>query len=423
MVLLGEMTTELLGLAAVRRQEPADDVASMLATTVLDGDSLDDGELGMFLIQLLVAGNETTRHAVSGGIAALAEHPEQWERLRADRSLVPTAVDEVLRWTTPVISFLRTATVDTVLGGTEVAAGDPLLLLYASADRDEEVFGPDAGRFDVGRSPNPHLAFGFGTHFCLGAALARLELAVVLEGLLDRFDTVEPAGPVERTGSPVIAGLRRVPVAFGRAVAPAGQPSTRRQKSATMVLKASGCSWNGWWASSASTTNSAPGMASATARPSAGRVMRSWPPATTRVGTSMAPRRSSVSCGFHASSWRRNPSADWGCGKARASSMIAVDGAVGVGAGRVDPEEERLEHRPLARRGLGQPRPGVEHGEEVGVGPAPGAHEHQAADELGVAEGQLLGDWRCRRRTRRRGRRRCRGAAAPRRRRRPCRRR
>ena len=149
----------------------------------------------MFLIQLLVAGNETTRHAVSGGIAALAEHPEQWERLRADRGLVPTAVDEVLRWTTPVISFLRTATVDTVLGGTEVAAGDPLLLLYASANRDEAAFGPDAGRFDVGRSPNPHLAFGFGTHFCLGAALARVELAVVLEGLLDRFDTVDTRRP------------------------------------------------------------------------------------------------------------------------------------------------------------------------------------------------------------------------------------
>jgi cytochrome P450 len=214
LALLGEMTTELLSLAAERRQAPTDDVASMLATTVLDGDSLDDGELGMFLIQLLVAGNETTRHAVSGGIAALAEHPEQWDRLRADRDLVPTAVEEVLRWTTPVISFMRTATVDTVLGGTDVAAGDPLLLLYASANRDEAVFGADADRFDVGRSPNPHLAFGFGTHFCLGAALARLELAVVLQGLLDRFDTVELAGTVERTGSPVIAGLRRVPVRF-----------------------------------------------------------------------------------------------------------------------------------------------------------------------------------------------------------------
>lgn len=217
LALLGEMTTELLALAAERRRRPAGDVASLLATTALDGDRLTDDELGMFLVQLLVAGNETTRHATSGGIAALAEHPDQWARLRADRSLVPTAVEEVLRWTTPVISFLRTATVDTVLGGTEVAAGDPLLLLYASADRDEAAFGPDAGRFDVGRTPNPHLAFGFGTHFCLGAALARLELAVVLHGLLDRFAAVHPAGPVERTGSPVIAGLRRVPVAFERA--------------------------------------------------------------------------------------------------------------------------------------------------------------------------------------------------------------
>jgi cytochrome P450 len=213
MALLGAMTVELLGLAAQRRREPADDVVSMLATVELDGDRLSDDELGMFLVQLLVAGNETTRHAISGGLAALAGHPDQWQRLQADRGLLPTAVEEVLRWTTPVTSFMRTATVDTHLGGTEVAAGDPVLLLYASADRDEDVF-VDPERFDVGRAPNPHLAFGFGPHFCLGASLARLELAVVLEGLLDRFGGVVPAGPVERTGSSVIAGLRRAPVAF-----------------------------------------------------------------------------------------------------------------------------------------------------------------------------------------------------------------
>ena len=109
---------------------------------------------------------------------------------------------------------MRTATVDAHLGGSDVAAGDPVLLLYASADRDEAAFGPTAAAFDVGRSPNPHLAFGFGHHFCLGAALARLEIAVVLEGLLDRFESVEPAGPVERTGSSVIAGIRRAPVTF-----------------------------------------------------------------------------------------------------------------------------------------------------------------------------------------------------------------
>jgi cytochrome P450 len=212
--LLGEMATELLGLAAERRREPADDVVSMLATVEIDGDQLSDAELGMFLIQLLVAGNETTRHSISGAVVALADHRDQWERLAADRSLIPTAVEEVLRWTTPVTSFMRTATVDTELGGTEVAAGDPVLLLYAGANRDEAAFGPTAGAFDVSRAPNPQLSFGFGHHFCLGAALARLEIAVVLEGLLDRFTGVERHEPEERTGSSVIAGIRRAPVVF-----------------------------------------------------------------------------------------------------------------------------------------------------------------------------------------------------------------
>ena len=214
--LMGDMVTTLLGLASDRRREPADDVVSMLAQVELDGEQLREDELGMFLIQLLVAGNETTRHAISGGVVALAENPDQWARLQVDRSLVPTAVDEVLRWTTPVTSFMRTATRDVSLSGTGVAEGDPVLLLYASADRDEAAFGPTAATFDVGRSPNPHLAFGFGHHFCLGAALARLEIAVVLEGLLDRFTALEPAGAIERTGSSVIAGIRHAPVRFHR---------------------------------------------------------------------------------------------------------------------------------------------------------------------------------------------------------------
>ncbi|MGH9138513.1 MAG: cytochrome P450 [Acidimicrobiales bacterium] len=209
MTLLGDMTVELLGLAVARRAEPAADVVSMLAAVEADGERLTDDELGMFLVQLLVAGNETTRHAVSGGVAALARHPDQWAMLRDDRSFVTTAVEEILRWTTPVTSFLRTATTAVELGGVAIAAGDPLLLVYASANRDAAAFGPAAGEFDVARSPNHHVAFGFGPHFCLGAALARLELAVVLEGLLERFTAIAPAGPVERTGSSVIAGIRR----------------------------------------------------------------------------------------------------------------------------------------------------------------------------------------------------------------------
>jgi cytochrome P450 len=212
MALLGEMTVELLGLAAARRADPRDDVVSMLATYEEDGESLTDDELGMFLIQLLVAGNETTRNAISGALVALAEHPEQLERLAADPALVPSAVEEVLRWTTPVTSFLRTAVTDTELGGQPVAAGDPLLLIYAAANRDEIEFGATAHTFDVGRSPNHHVALGHGPHFCLGAALARLELSVVLEGVAARWRRLTVAGPIVHSGSSVISGIKAAPL-------------------------------------------------------------------------------------------------------------------------------------------------------------------------------------------------------------------
>jgi cytochrome P450 len=213
-----EMWEYLIGVAEERRRAPADDLVSVLATVghgpAGAGDELSEAELAMFLIQLLVAGNETTRNLISGGLVALAENPEQWAALRADRSLLPSAVEELLRWTTPVISFMRTSTTDTTIRGVAVAEGDPVLLVYASANRDEEVFGPDAGRLRVDRHPNPHVSFGFGPHFCLGAALARLEGRVVLSELLDRFETVSLAGPVERTPSPVIAGVRHAALAF-----------------------------------------------------------------------------------------------------------------------------------------------------------------------------------------------------------------
>jgi cytochrome P450 len=215
--LQAEMWSYLIGVAEERRLEPAEDLVSVLAT-VGEGDSeadrLSEAELAMFLIQLLVAGNETTRNLISAGLAALAAHPEQWAALRADPALAPTAVEELLRWTTPVISFMRTATADCSVRGQAVSAGDPVLLVYASANRDEEVFGADAGSLRVDRHPNPHVSFGFGPHFCLGAALARLEGRVVLSELVRRFDTVTLAGPVERTASPVIAGVRHAPLVF-----------------------------------------------------------------------------------------------------------------------------------------------------------------------------------------------------------------
>jgi cytochrome P450 len=216
--LQAEMWGYLVGVAEERRTEPAEDLVSVLATAGVeegsDGDRLSEPELAMFLIQLLVAGNETTRNLISAGLAALAEHPDQWAALRADPGLIPNAVEELLRWTTPVISFMRTATADTTVRGQAIAAGDPVLLLYASANRDEEVFGPDADQLRVDRHPNPHVSFGFGPHFCLGAALARLEGRVVLSQLVERFASVMPAGPVERTASPVIAGVRHAPLVF-----------------------------------------------------------------------------------------------------------------------------------------------------------------------------------------------------------------
>jgi cytochrome P450 len=216
--LQAEMWGYLVGVAEVRRAAPAEDLVSVLAMVGseegAEADRLSEAELAMFLIQLLVAGNETTRNLLSGGLAALAAHPEQWAALRTDPDLIPGAVEELLRWTTPVISFMRTATADCSVRGQAVAAGDPVLLLYASANRDEEVFGADADQLRVDRHPNPHVSFGFGPHFCLGAALARLEGRVVLSELVTRFASLTPAGPVERTASPVIAGVRHAPLVF-----------------------------------------------------------------------------------------------------------------------------------------------------------------------------------------------------------------
>jgi cytochrome P450 len=223
-----EMWEYLIGVAEARRLTPADDLVSVLASVGggrggASGDGgggggseqLSEAELAMFLIQLLVAGNETTRNLISGGLVALSERPDQWAALRADRSLIPGAVEELLRWTTPVISFMRTATAPTAIRGQAIAEGDPVLLVYASANRDETVFGDDADQIRIERHPNPHVSFGFGPHFCLGAALARLEARVVLDQLLERFESLEPAGPVERTASPVIAGVRHAPLVFG----------------------------------------------------------------------------------------------------------------------------------------------------------------------------------------------------------------
>ena len=201
-------------LAAQRRAEPAKDLMSILIDAEVEGERLSDLELDLFFLLLSVAGNETTRNLISHGMVALLEHPDQLERVRADRSLLPTAVEEMLRWASPVMCFRRTAMRDTELGGQAVRDGDKVIFWYVSANRDETVF-PDPNRFDITRTPNEHIAFGSGgPHFCLGANLARLEIRVMFDEVLNRLSDIEPAGPVSRLRSNFINGLKHVPLRF-----------------------------------------------------------------------------------------------------------------------------------------------------------------------------------------------------------------
>ena len=188
------------------------DIVSALLEAEIDGDRLSELEYDMFFLLLTVAGNETTRTAIAQGMLAFIEHPEQWERVRDDRSLSATTVDEILRYTTPIMNFRRTAMGDGEIGGQPVKDGDKVVIWYASANFDDEVFD-DPLRFDVGRTPNDHVTFGGGgPHFCLGANLARLELRVMFEQLLDRLPLPKLAGPVERLRSNFNHGIKRMPV-------------------------------------------------------------------------------------------------------------------------------------------------------------------------------------------------------------------
>jgi cytochrome P450 len=201
--------TEVL---AERRQHPGDDLLSVLAHSEIDGERLEEFDLLMFCLTLLVAGNETTRNLLSHGAVALATYPEQRARLARDPALLPRAVEEMLRWGTPVASFMRVATRDTELRGTRIREGDRLLMLYASANRDEDVFGADAESFDVTRDATGHVAFGFGEHFCLGAQLARMEGRIAFAHLLERFADWQLAGKVQRLPSLFIRGVVRLPL-------------------------------------------------------------------------------------------------------------------------------------------------------------------------------------------------------------------
>ena len=216
--MLGEMLGYFAGVLAERRRAPKDDLVSTLARAEIEGEELTDPAILMFCITLLAAGNETTRNLVSGGSLLLMRNPDERKRLLAEPKRLPNSIEEMLRWWTPVQSFIRTATGDTELRGKRIAAGDVLLLLYASANRDEEVWGDDADRFDVGRdhARKRHLAFGFGEHLCLGAPLARMEARVLFEELLARFPAFELAGEPELLHSRLMHGVERLPVSFSR---------------------------------------------------------------------------------------------------------------------------------------------------------------------------------------------------------------
>ncbi|HEX4654475.1 MAG TPA: cytochrome P450, partial [Mycobacteriales bacterium] len=188
-----------------RVSSPRDDLLTVLVEAEVDGERLTDSERLGFCMTLLVAGNETTRSALSSGLIALAEHPDQRARLGSDPTLMSGAVEEILRWSTPIAAMSRTATTDTLVGGTTVAAGDYLVMVYLSANRDEAVYGDDAAAFDITREINPHLTFGIGEHFCLGASLARLETRVLVEELL----AAHPSYAVTHQGEAVPSTLMR----------------------------------------------------------------------------------------------------------------------------------------------------------------------------------------------------------------------
>jgi cytochrome P450 len=204
--------------AAKRAAAPADDMLSIVVHASLEDEEppqLTDAELDGFFTLLFAAGADTTRNAIAGGLLALVERPEQLAALRAEPSLLPTAIEEILRWTTPSPSKRRTATVDTEFAGHRIRAGDKVLYWEASANRDAAVFR-DGMVLDIRREPNPHLAFGHGVHFCLGAGLARLEMRVLFEQVLPRFGSIELAGPVEWTRSNRHTGLRHLPLRLAR---------------------------------------------------------------------------------------------------------------------------------------------------------------------------------------------------------------
>jgi cytochrome P450 family 142 subfamily A polypeptide 1 len=198
-----------------RRAEPTDDLFSILVNAEVDGERLTDDEILYETLLILIGGDETTRHTLSGGTEQLLRHRDQWEQLLADRELIPGAMEEMLRWTSPVKNMCRMATADTKFHGTQLREGDKMMLLFEAANFDESVFG-DPENFRIDRNPNSHMAFGFGTHFCLGNQLARLELSTMTRKILQRLPDLRLADDSTLPLRPAnfVSGLEAMPVVF-----------------------------------------------------------------------------------------------------------------------------------------------------------------------------------------------------------------
>jgi cytochrome P450 len=200
-------------LTASRREHPTEDLASAIANAHVDGESLSDVDTASYYVIIATAGHDTTSATIAGGLHALIENPDQRERLRDNLDLMPLATEEMIRWVTPVKEFMRTATADTTVRGVPIAKGDSVYLSYVSGNRDEDVFD-DPFRFDVGRDPNKHLAFGYGMHFCLGAALARMEVNSFFTKLVPRLKSIELNGNPELIATTFVGGLKHLPIRY-----------------------------------------------------------------------------------------------------------------------------------------------------------------------------------------------------------------
>jgi cytochrome P450 len=201
------------GVTASRREHPTEDLSSAIANARIDGAPLSDIDTVSYYLIVATAGHDTTSSTISGGLHALIENPDQCARLRDDLGLMPQATEEMIRWVTPVKHFMRTAAKDTAVRGMPIAAGESVLLSYVSANRDEEVFD-DPFRFDVGREPNKHVAFGYGVHFCMGAALARMEVNSFFTELLPRLKSIELTGDPQFVATTFVGGLKHLPVRY-----------------------------------------------------------------------------------------------------------------------------------------------------------------------------------------------------------------